>query len=159
MDRPILQRAFTMLRPAVARFWLLKRGMTLGVRGVVIDGEGRVLLIRHGYTPGWHFPGGGVEVGETLRLSLARELDEEAAVTVGGAPVLHGVFHQKSFSRRDHVAVFVVREFNWSGPRAPNREIAECGFFPVGQLPAGTSPGTRRRLAEILEGEPVSEEW
>lgn len=159
MSRPILEHAFRMLRPAAARLWLVTRGMTLGVRGVVLDREGRVLLIRHGYTPGWHFPGGGVEVGETLLTSLARELDEEAGITITGEPVLHGVFHQKAFSRRDHVAVFVVRDFNWSGPRAANREITECGFFPLDDLPEATSPGTRRRLAEILDGQAVSQDW
>src|SRR6187200_446523 len=43
----------------------LTRGMSLGVRALVRDENGRILLIRHSYAPGWLLPGGGVERGET----------------------------------------------------------------------------------------------
>jgi hypothetical protein len=39
-----------------------QRPMTLGVRGLVIDSEDRVLLVRHTYVPGFYLPGGG-EIG------------------------------------------------------------------------------------------------
>ena len=58
-------------------FSRLARGMTLGVRGLVTDDEGRVLLIRHTYMAGWYMPGGGIERGETAETALARELIEE----------------------------------------------------------------------------------
>jgi ADP-ribose pyrophosphatase YjhB (NUDIX family) len=139
--------------------FLVTRPMTLGVRGVVVGGDDCVLLVRHAYVPGWHFPGGGVEVGETLLRALRRELEEEACVRLTGAPVLHGVHFNGRVSRRDHVAVYVIREFEVMGPRAPDREIAEARFFPRRALPEGASAGTRRRLAEIFDGAPLSDRW
>src|SRR6185312_7468447 len=88
-------------------YWRFARAMTLGVRGMVLDGEGRVFLIKHGYSDGWHMPGGGVEVGETFLESLARELMEEGNIEMTAPPVLHGVFFHPLYSRRDHVAIYV----------------------------------------------------
>jgi 8-oxo-dGTP pyrophosphatase MutT (NUDIX family) len=150
---------FRIARPFLARLWLVLRGLTLGVRGVVLDAEGRVLLIRHGYVPGWNFPGGGVEAGETTLEALERELLEEANVTLTAEPVLHGIFHQPQFSRRDHVLVYVARAYTWAGAHKPNREIAECAFFPLNALPDDMSPGARRRLREILGSTPTAANW
>lgn len=135
------------------------RPMTLGVRGVVLDGQNRVFLVRHSYVPGWHFPGGGVEVGETLISSLRRELAEEGNIHLTGAPRLHGVFHNAGASRRDHVAVYVVREFDCTAPFAPTWEIREARFFPTSELPEGATEATRRRLDEILSDTPAGERW
>ena len=90
---------------------LLKRPVTLGVKAVVCDVDERILLVRHGYLPGWHFPGGGVEAGETCSQALARELEEEAMITIDAPPLLHGVFHNVRASRRDHVVVYLVQRF------------------------------------------------
>lgn len=130
----------------------------MGVRAAVFDAEGRVFLVRHGYAPGWHLPGGGVETGESFLQALARELAEEANVC-NAKPMLHGIFQNVTVTRHDHVAVYVVREFEWTGPVASSLEIQESGFFPVDRLPHGTTEGTRRRLDEILNGAPVSENW
>lgn len=138
---------------------LFQRPMTLGVRGLVIDSEDRVLLVRHTYVPGFYLPGGGVEGGETLLQALTRELQEEGGVRLLGAPALHGVYLNRRISARDHVALYVVRHFAWEGPREPNREIAEAGFFPLSDLPGDATPATRARLAEVLNGEPVSPYW
>src|SRR6266568_1287488 len=64
------------LRRALHLYWRFARGLTIGVRGVVLDGSGRVFLVKHSYVEGWHFPGGGVEPGETLRDALEREIVE-----------------------------------------------------------------------------------
>lgn len=137
----------------------LSRGMTLGVRGAVLNEAGEVLLVRHTYTPGWHLPGGGVEPGETLAEALAKELREEANVLLAGPATLHGLFLNCESSRRDHVAVFVIRDFAPPAPKRPDREIAEARFFALSALPDGTTPGTRRRLVEIAGGEPVDGRW
>jgi ADP-ribose pyrophosphatase YjhB (NUDIX family) len=150
----------TRLRSRAAHLlFLMTRPMTLGVRGVVIDRDERVLLVRHGYVAGWHFPGGGVEVGETFADALARELEEEARVSLTGTAQLHGLFFNAKPSRRDHVAVYVVRDFAVLGTRAPDREIEEARFFSRDLLPSETTQGTRARLAEIFEGAPVSDRW
>jgi len=84
------------LEPAIRRvmhfYWRFARAMTLGVRAVVIDGQGRIFLVKHSYISGWHLPGGGVEPGETLLAALARELSEEGNIVLTEAPHLRGVF-------------------------------------------------------------------
>ncbi|MGA2495884.1 MAG: NUDIX domain-containing protein [Roseiarcus sp.] len=144
----------------LAHLWfLLARPLTLGVRGLVLDEMGRALLVKHGYVPGWHLPGGGVEVGESFAEALTRELAEEANVVLEGPPTLHGLFYNRRVSRRDHVAVYVVRRFRVTGERAPDREIVAARFFPLDALPPDTTRGTRSRLAEVHEGAPVSALW
>jgi 8-oxo-dGTP pyrophosphatase MutT (NUDIX family) len=140
-------------------YFRLTRAMTLGVRAAVLDGEGCVFLVRHTYTPGWHLPGGGVEVGESLEEALAKELREEASIRMTGSPRLHGVFFNRPLSPRDHVAVYVVREFAVEGTRQPDREIAEGGFFKLDALPEETTTGTRRRLDEIIRGLQPPSDW
>ncbi len=150
----------TRLRARIAHLgFLLTRPMTLGVRGVVIDDQERVLLVRHGYVSGWHFPGGGVEVGEACAEALKRELEEEARVDLRGEPVLHGLFFNATPSRRDHVAVYVIRDFAVLGERAPDWEIEEARFFLRSALPVDATPGTRARLAEIFDSAPIRNRW
>jgi ADP-ribose pyrophosphatase YjhB (NUDIX family) len=133
--------------------------MTLGVRAVVLDRDNRVFLVRHTYVPGWHLPGGGVETGETALAALQRELREEAAIAADEPPVLFGVYFNQKTSPRDHVLVYVIRRFTVLEVKRPDREIAEAGFFPLDRLPEATTAATRRRLAEILQGEPPSSHW
>ena len=151
------------LGPAFRRvlhvYWRFARGVTLGVRTVVIDPAGRVFLVRHSYVAGWYLPGGGVEPGETIEQALARELVEEGGITLTGPPTLHGIFHNARVSRRDHVACYVVPAFTQSGGPRHALEIIDHGFFAPDALPEGTTRSTRARLAEVLDGAAVSAIW
>ena len=151
------------LGPATRRllhlYWRVSRGLTLGVRGLVFDAQGRVFLVKHSYVSGWHLPGGGVEAGETLREALQRELAEEGRIEISDEPALHGVFLNSHVSRRDHVAVYLVRHFTQDHLPEPNREIIDCGFFETQALPAETTMGTRLRILEVLENRPQIQTW
>jgi ADP-ribose pyrophosphatase YjhB (NUDIX family) len=139
--------------------WRLRRGLTLGAQGVVIDGEGRVLLVRHSYRPGWWFPGGGVEWGETLLTALARELEEEVGVRLTDEPQLHGVFANFASFPGDHIAVFVVRGFTRDATHRKRAEIAEARMFARHDLPQAINAGTRARLDEIFDGVLIRTNW
>jgi ADP-ribose pyrophosphatase YjhB (NUDIX family) len=158
-----LQRLRRSFEPLLRRFfhfyWRFARGMTLGVRAVVLDGDNRVFLVKHSYVSGWHLPGGGVETGETCGEALRRELFEEGRIEVVGEPVLHGLFLNSHVSPRDHVAVYLVRHFRQDRLPEANREIVACGFFEAGALPPETTEGTRLRLSEVLEGKAPIATW
>jgi 8-oxo-dGTP pyrophosphatase MutT (NUDIX family) len=136
-----------------------RHGMTLGVRAMVIAPDGRVFLVKHSYVSGWHMPGGAVEPGETLIDGLIRELREEGNLEPTAPPVLHGMFFNDKLSPRNHVAVYVVRDFRALGPPVPDFEIIAHGFFAVDDLPNDTTAATRARLIEVLGGAPLSERW
>ncbi len=138
---------------------LLLRPMTLGVRAIALDDGGRVFLVRHSYLPGFHLPGGGVERGETAIVSLMRELKEEGGLEAVETPSLLGLYYNPRHSRRDHVALYLVRGVRQIKPRAPDWEIAESGFFPLDDLPAGATPSTRARIAEYLRQTPSAHVW
>lgn len=155
-----LRRKFEpLLRRGVHFYWRFARGATLGAFGMVIDGQGRVFLVKHSYVAGWHLPGGGVETGETLRTALARELAEEGNIRLTAEPVLHGVFFNSRVSRRDHVALYIVRDFVQPSAPVPDHEIIDHGFFAPDALPADTGRATRARIAEVFNGVALSELW
>jgi ADP-ribose pyrophosphatase YjhB (NUDIX family) len=147
------------LTPLLHLYWRFSRGMTLGVRGCVVDEGDRILLVRHSYTPGWHFPGGGVEVGQTMVAALAEELRQEANVELAGEPRLVGMYLNSRTSRRDHVAFYRVDAWHQPAPFQPTREILEARFFARDALPAETTRGTRERIAELFAGHPRSDIW
>ena len=140
-------------------YWRFSRGLTLGVRAVVLDAEGRVFLVKHSYVAGWYLPGGGVESGETLEQALARELREEGNIELAGPPRLFAVYFNGRSSRRDHVALYVVRAFRQTATPQPGREIVGHGFFAPDALPVDATASTRARIAEVLAGQRAAAVW
>jgi ADP-ribose pyrophosphatase YjhB (NUDIX family) len=147
-----------LLRPLIFAWFKLARGLTLGVRGIVTDGEGRVLLVEHSYVHGWHLPGGGVERGEMAAESLARELVEEAGVRLTGPARLLSIHSNHAHHPGDHVLVYRCEA--WEPCPATSRgEIEQVGWFAPDALPEGTKPGHRRRIEEALAGREVGHDW
>jgi ADP-ribose pyrophosphatase YjhB (NUDIX family) len=137
------------IRPLFHIHARVRRGMTLGVRGMVIDAEGRILLLEHTYVHGWYMPGGGVERGETVEEALARELVEEAGVQITGSPRLVSVHTNKARFRGDHVLVYRIEA--WAPCPATSRgEIAQVAWFKPDALPEGVTAWTRARIEEAF---------
>ncbi len=144
---------------AVQKYWRMSRGLTLGAQGVVIDGANRILLIRHTYRPGWHFPGGGVEKGESAFEALGRELREEAGVELDGTPALFSIYENSQQFPGDHVALFLVRQWRQPDVPKPNMEIAEQRFVTLDALPSDLNSQTRVRIDEIFNGVAAADRW
>lgn len=162
MERdPFKQTGWPALRARLFHtYFLFRRPMTLGVRGAILDQKANsIFLIRHTYVPGWQLPGGGVETGETAELALRREIQEEGNIECLSPPQLVSIHHNTIVTQRDHVALYLITDFRQTTPKLPDQEIAEAGFFPVDQLPDGTTPGTLRRVAELMGTMPASPNW
>lgn len=147
------------LRNRLFQVWFrFSRPMTLGARVIVRDEEGRFLLVRHGYTPGWYLPGGGVERGETLEEAAVRELAEEGGVQATASLRLVHVFANFASFPGDHVALFEAPAWAPCPPRS-GPEIAERGFFPANALPDGATRATRARIRETVQALDPGPHW
>jgi 8-oxo-dGTP pyrophosphatase MutT (NUDIX family) len=134
--------------------------LTIGVRIIVRDGVDKILLVRHTYAPGWHFPGGAIDRRETAVDAAVRELKEEAQIEATKPPRLVGVYLSTVQKRSDHIVLYEASDWRRIDGKTRPLEIAEAAFFPIGALPEGTTGGTRRRLAELASGEvPQSTAW
>jgi len=131
----------------------------MGAQAVILRNNSHVLLVRHTYRPGWHFPGGGVEKNETPATAVIREMQEEAGVIPQYSPELFGLYANFEAFPSDHIALYVVRD--WTQPKVPkpNAEIAEQGFFAIDELPDGATPAVARRLDEIIRNRAPSDQW
>ncbi len=139
--------------------WRITRPRTIGVRALLLAPDGRVALVRHTYIDGWYLPGGGVKKGEAVADALHRELAEEVAVTDAMVERVLGVYHNRGEGKDDHVIVYVARAASDSLRGADRLEVAEVGWFAVEALPEGTTPATRRRIAEFRDGATGGGNW
>ena len=152
------------LEPAIRRvmhlYWRFARAMTLGVRALVIDEQrphlsGQAQLCERLAPAGRRGRGRRDAEPRRWRASCARR----AISSSPQPPQLYGIFFNDRDSRRDHVALFVVRGFRQAAAPVPDHEIVAHGFFAVDALPNDTTAGTRARIIEVLGGAPVSERW
>jgi 8-oxo-dGTP pyrophosphatase MutT (NUDIX family) len=155
---PWRRRLEPLLRPLFRFNARRTRGLTLGVRGLVVDAEGRVLLIEHTYMPGWYMPGGGVERGETVEQALEREMIEEAGIVVSGRPSLVSVHSNHARFRGDHVLIYRVDQWTQGAPTQQG-EILAIEWFHPDDLPVDVTPSTRKRILEALAGHDPHPDW
>ena len=146
-------KLYHLIRNAVYSL-IIKR--TVGVRMLLID-EGKVLLVKHTYQPGWYTIGGGVDSGETPRQAMERELKEEVGATVTSPLELFSVYHSRYEKRDDYVIFYIGHGCTQETVTSP--EIAEQQWFPLHDLPKDITPATQRRIDEYCQKIAISEVW
>jgi ADP-ribose pyrophosphatase YjhB (NUDIX family) len=134
--------------------------LSFGVRLAAFDRDGRVFLVRHSYVPGFYFPGGGIERGETAREAVVREAREEGGLEFDRPPELFHVYLNPRTGGFGHVILFVARDVRQAeGARPAAMEILEAGVYPLDGLPADVTTATRARLGEITGTGAPSDHW
>jgi 8-oxo-dGTP pyrophosphatase MutT (NUDIX family) len=143
--------------PWLLAYKALRTPVAFGVSAILTGADGRVLLVRQRYSPGWHFPGGGVERGEPPAKAILRELEEEVGLQSSGAPLLHGLYTRTVGMTTNVVALYRVPD----GAIAfrPNAEIAEIFWADPEAPPKDATPATLRRFAELAGRAPPSPYW
>jgi 8-oxo-dGTP pyrophosphatase MutT (NUDIX family) len=127
-------------------FWVM-RPVILGVRMILVQ-DGEVLLVRHTYMAGWHFPGGAMNRWETPLEAAAREAREEAGAELLEPPTLVGIISNFSGGKSNHVAIYLCHKFRLG--RATDRwEIAECKLFALDALPSQLNASARELLHDL----------
>lgn len=141
-------------------YWRMVKPRTFGVRALVTDPQGRIALVRHTYIDGWYLPGGGVDKRESPEAAIRRELREEVALDGVAITDIVGIYHNMVQAKDDHVVVFAAQVHDCTALCAADpREIAEATWFAPDALPDGTTPATRRRIADAATGRTVHGPW
>jgi 8-oxo-dGTP diphosphatase len=148
--------AFAIVKEAARH--LLRRPI-VGIAAAARTPDGRWLLIRRADMGEWALPGGTLEWGETLRVSIARELAEEAGVDRCEVVRLVGVYSRPDRDPRFH-GVTIVVECTIDPPvRAPSNplEITEARLFARSEIPESLAMGMEDMLGAALRGDVVLE--
>jgi len=112
-----------------------------GVRAIILNDAGEVLLQHRTDTGQWGLPGGSVELDETAFDALKREVAEETSLKFMEAEPMalySGPVQRFAYPNGDEIqcfaVAFVIRQ--WEGqPRPDGVEGSEVRFFPLAKLP------------------------
>jgi ADP-ribose pyrophosphatase YjhB (NUDIX family) len=146
MKRAFLQFGFRLRRWVYRRF----RIRTRGVKVMVFNPAGELLLVRHSYGNRRVFliPGGGVKPFEKPESAAPREIREEVGLRLERL-AFKACYYSNSEGKRDIVSLFTA--VSDEAPKADAWEIEEAGFFALDSLPENVSPSTLRRIGEYRE--------
>jgi 8-oxo-dGTP pyrophosphatase MutT (NUDIX family) len=131
--------------------WFLRRPRTFGAHALALTPEGRIILVRLRYAPGWRLPGGGRHESEDPRDAVLRELREEIGMTSHGAVQLGCELEEATDFKRDLAALLVVRDVRYA-PRRWSWEVESILEAALDDLPADLSPRTASWIAALRPG-------
>lgn len=124
-----------------------------GVRAIVRDDAGRILLVRRSDTGAWVMPAGSMELGESVWDCLVREVWEETALDVTEATMIAlysapRFAFTNAYGGQHQMVSFVFCVDAWAGDLQTRTETVDARFFPHDALP--TIPDLYRETLDDL---------
>ncbi|WP_052850850.1 NUDIX hydrolase [Streptomyces avicenniae] len=121
---------------------------SVSVAGVVVDDQGRALLIRRRDNGRWEPPGGVLEAGETIPEALEREVREETGLRIASPATLTGVYKNMT----GLVVALVFRCRAVGGRPTVGDETAELRWATRAEVVALADEAYAVRVTDALDG-------
>ena len=127
---------------------LVEPRFTVTAGAVIVDDEGRVLLLEHRFRAGeaWGIPGGFIEKGEQPEEALRRELREEVGLELMEAEI---AFARTLRKAKQIEIIFRCRPQGDVGRK--NVEIKSAEWFELDKLPHGVTKDQRQIIKRALK--------
>lgn len=122
----------------------------MGAAAVILDAEGRVLLVKHNYGRcNWELPGGGAEYEESIVETALREVREETGLRVAAQHMI-GIYYETEGDFLHFVFRCQLLDPTATPYAKDTSEITACAYWPPHALPRPISDFTIRRIEEAL---------
>ena len=148
MLNALLRAGATAFHKLLTIGWFFRRPKTYGAHAVALTREGRLVLVKLWYAPGWRLPGGGRDESEPPADAALRELREEIGMTSHGPVEPACEFEEEVHFKRDTCSLIIVRDVEYR-PRRWSWEVEAVREARLDGLPPDLSPQTRRWLKEV----------
>ncbi len=116
--------------------WAAQQPKKLVASKVIVKSDkGNILLVQPTYKPGWQFPGGGVDAGESPEEAAVRELREELGVELSGQDLtLVGLVYRKDLDTLFPMFEATVRFDESAALRLQASELKGYAYVPPGEV-------------------------
>lgn len=145
LPRPVHRVTLKLAHAVRVAWWGIRRPEVRGCNAIVVDREGKVLLVRHSYqSPDkWMLPGGGIGRGESPELAAIREVAEETGCRIAHAHCF-AVETVPLWGARNQIHLVAAETSDQPAP--DGREIVAAAFFAPAALPATIADAARLRI-------------
>jgi ADP-ribose pyrophosphatase YjhB (NUDIX family) len=155
LPTPVLRVAYRYGHHLARGWWRIRRPAVFGVKAVLRDEDGRILLVRHTYgdRAAWGLPGGGRHGDEPAERTATREVREEVGPEITAWETL-GEIYSEALHKRDTVTVLVGGWPAGAELRLQGSELAEAAWFAPDALPRRLAFEAEFAVARLAEHGP-----
>ena len=143
-----LRLAATAAHSFLRAIWFVRRPKTFGSHAIALTPEGKLILVKLRYAPGWRIPGGGRPEQEDLVEAALRELREEIGMTSHGEVRRARDFEEPTDFKRDTASLVIVRDVRYR-PRRWSWEVEQVCESELSSLPDDLSPQSARWIEAL----------